>query len=99
MVSICFYSTVQLKKDSHLTTESVCRWVQVEVIAGLDKGKQGVVKDVIKERNLLVVEGVRVFTRSLAPMPLYKEGKEGGLISEERALRYEEVMLVDPQLK
>jgi ribosomal protein L24 len=72
---------------------------QVEVVVGVDQGKQGVVKDIIQKRNLIVVEGVRAFTRSVGPTPGYKDGKTGGVVTEERSLRYEEVLLVDPQLK
>ncbi|KAI9024036.1 translation protein SH3-like domain-containing protein [Hyaloraphidium curvatum] len=70
---------------------------KVEVIIGVDRGKQGVVKDVIKDRNLLVVEGIRTQTRSVGPRPGYKDGKTGGVVTEERPLRCEEVLLVDPR--
>lgn len=68
-------------------------------MVGVDAGRQGKVKELIKDRNLLVVEGIRMFSRKMPKMPLVKPEEQGQLINEERALRYEEVMLVDPQVK
>lgn len=34
------------------------QFFQVEVLTGTDKGKQGIVKDIIQERNWIIVEGL-----------------------------------------
>lgn len=69
----------------------------VQVVSGeKDFGKQGKVIDVIKNRNLIVVEGVGMAIKHLKPNPFYPKG---GKISKETPIHYSRVQLVDPIVK
>ena len=65
----------------------------VQVIAGKDKGKTGVVRRKNGER--IVVEGINKHTKHLKG----KEGKPGQKIQIEASLHASNVMLLDPKTK
>ncbi len=64
----------------------------VVVIAGRDKGRQGRVLRVIRERNKVVVEGINVMKRHMRPTP---QQPEGGIIEREMPIHLSNVMLFD----
>lgn len=66
----------------HIDTWSYFRGDRVQVLTGPDKGKQGIISQVIEERNWVIVEGMNT---KLTP---YGESKgfPGIVIKEERPL-------------
>ncbi|XP_066152026.1 large ribosomal subunit protein uL24m [Euwallacea fornicatus] len=74
---------------------SFFRGDRVEVLVGKDKGKQGIVKSVIQERNWVTVEGLNCKLKNLGQDD--KRDFEGVYIQEEQPLLVTtEVALVDP---
>jgi large subunit ribosomal protein L24 len=65
----------------------------VVVIRGEDKGKQGKVTKVLKEKNSVVIEGVNQVKRHIKPTPQ----RPGGILEVEAPIPASKVMLVDPQ--
>jgi len=59
---------------------------EVIVIAGKDKGKQGVVKRLVKKdgRLRLLVEGVNLVKKHVKPNP--NKGEQGGIITKEASI-------------
>jgi len=66
---------------------------QVVVISGKDKGKKGRVTKVIKDRNLVVVEGVNLVTKHEKPN---QRNQEGGRFQREAPIDASKVMPIDP---
>lgn len=64
----------------------------VAVIAGKDKGKQGVVKEVERRRNRIVVEGLNFVKKHVVST----EEKRGGIFLHEAPIHYSNLQLVDP---
>lgn len=67
----------------------------VQVVAGADKGKQGRVLSVDRERGRVRVEKVRVQKRHLKPGR--RAAKTGGIVELEGYVDASNVMLVDPE--
>jgi large subunit ribosomal protein L24 len=65
----------------------------VEILSGEDKGKRGKVLRVLRERNLVVVEGINRVYRHLKPS---KRNPQGGRLSKEMPLNVAKVALIDP---
>lgn len=63
----------------------------VLVIAGDDKGKSGVVKEVLTDRNRVVVEGVGVVAKHQKPSA---RNPQGGIVREESSIHASNVKLV-----
>jgi large subunit ribosomal protein L24 len=66
---------------------------RVKVMRGNDRGKEGTVLRVDREKNRLVVEGVNVRKRHRKPSAV---DPEGGIISFEAPIHASNVMLIDP---
>ena len=66
---------------------------QVVVMAGRDKGVEGVIKSVDPKRRRAVVAGVGVAVHHRKPQP----GQEGGRIGVEMPVDLSNLMLVDPE--
>lgn len=66
---------------------------RVEILVGRDKGKQGIVNQIIQERNWVMVEGLNAHNRIVG-----KEGEFPGVLvrSESPLLVTDQVKLVDP---
>ncbi|XP_071795030.1 large ribosomal subunit protein uL24m-like [Asterias amurensis] len=64
----------------------------VQILKGKDAGKQGIINDVIKERNWVVVEGLNCHYRYIGKMP----GYNGTYVASEAPLNVHDVGLVDP---
>jgi large subunit ribosomal protein L24 len=64
----------------------------VVVIAGRDKGRQGRVLRVLREREKVVVEGINVMKRHMRPTP---QNPEGGIVEREMPIHISNVMLFD----
>lgn len=70
----------------------------VQVIAGKkeNKGKQGKVLKVLKDKNRVVVEDVNMITKHLRPT---QANPDGGTQRIEGSIHVSNVMLVDPKTK
>jgi large subunit ribosomal protein L24 len=65
----------------------------VKVLAGDDKGKQGKVLEVNREKRRALVEGVNMMTKHTKP----SAGKpEGGISKVESSIHISNLMLIDP---
>jgi large subunit ribosomal protein L24 len=66
---------------------------KVVVIAGKDKGKEGIIKKTLRDKNKVVVEGVNVVKKHIKP-----NGQTAGSIEEmEAPIHASNVMIVDPK--
>jgi len=72
---------------------TIRRGDRVRVMRGNDRGKEGTVMRVDREKNRLVIEGVNVRKRHRKPSAA---DPEGGIISFEAPLAASNVMLLDP---
>ena len=71
----------------------VRRGETVKVLAGDDKGKQGKVLEVNREKRRALVEGVNMMTKHTKP----SAGKpEGGITKVESSIHISNLMLIDP---
>jgi large subunit ribosomal protein L24 len=66
---------------------------RVKVMRGNDRGKEGTILRVDREKNRVVVEGVNVRKRHRKPSAV---DPEGGIISFEAPIHSSNVMLLDP---
>ncbi|XP_071964904.1 large ribosomal subunit protein uL24m-like [Antedon mediterranea] len=64
----------------------------VHILKGKDIGKQGLICDIIKERNWVVVEGLNCCYKMVGKM----EGLRGTMVVSEMPLDYFDVALIDP---
>jgi large subunit ribosomal protein L24 len=67
---------------------------QVVVISGKHKGQAGRLAKILRDRDMVVVEGVNVVTRHEKPSP---RSPQGGLVKREAPLFACKVMPVDPE--
>ncbi|HLB42305.1 MAG TPA: 50S ribosomal protein L24 [Gammaproteobacteria bacterium] len=67
---------------------------QIIVIAGKDKGKQGVVLSVIKEGKKLLIDGINLAKKHVKPNP--NAGVQGGIVSKPMPIHCSNVMVYDP---
>jgi large subunit ribosomal protein L24 len=66
---------------------------KVLVIAGDDKGKDGIVQEVLVDKRRVIVEGINIVTKHEKP----SAGKpEGGIKKTEAAIHISNVKLMDP---
>ena len=68
---------------------------KIVVISGKDKGKEGLIKKVLRAENKVVVEGVNIVKKHVKP-----NGQTAGTIEEKEApIHASNVMIVDPKTK
>lgn len=67
---------------------------KVKVIAGKDKGTEGVVEQVIPAANRVVVKGVNIVMKHQKPS---NANPNGGIIEVEAPIDASNVMLIDPK--
>ena len=65
---------------------------KVIVIAGKDKGKTGVVVDILLEQDKVIVENVNIRTFHKKPT---QQNPEGGIVKIESPIHVSNVMLID----
>ncbi len=68
---------------------------KVIVTTGKDKGKEGVVERVFRDKNKVVVENLNMVTKHVKP----QGGEQGQRIQKEAAIHASNVMLIDPKSK
>jgi large subunit ribosomal protein L24 len=66
---------------------------------GGDKGKQGEVLAVDRERNRVIVKGVNMLTRHVKQTETDRGTKQGGIETSEGPIHISNVALVDPSTK
>ncbi|AXI38662.1 50S ribosomal protein L24 [Bacillaceae bacterium ZC4] len=67
---------------------------KVMVIAGKDKGKQGVILAAYPKKNRVLVEGVNIVKKHAKPS---QDNTQGGIISKEAPIHVSNVMPLDPK--
>jgi len=66
---------------------------KVMVIAGNHKGKEGVIKQVIREKERAIVEGVNMVTKYFKPT---QTNPQGSMEQVEAGIHISNLMLIDP---
>ena len=66
----------------------------VKVIAGDDKGREGRVLEVIREKERAIVEGVNMITKHTKPNSKHPQG---GRIEKEASVHISNLMVVEPK--
>jgi large subunit ribosomal protein L24 len=66
----------------------------VIVIAGKDKGKQGVVLEAFPKKSRVLVEGVNLVKKHAKPS---QDNPQGGILNQEASIHSSNVMHVDPK--
>ena len=66
---------------------------------GGDRGKQGRVIEVLKEKNRVIVEGVNFVTKHVRVGQTQRGSKTGGIETHEAPIHISNVALVDPESK
>ena len=69
---------------------------KVKIIAGKDRGREGVVEKVIPKEKRVVVTGVNLYKKHVKPR---REGEKGGIIEIARPLDIAKVALICPKCK
>lgn len=66
----------------------------VMVIAGNAKGKSGVIKEVLTDKNRAIIDGVNLITKHVKPTA---NSPEGGIEKREGSIHISNLMVVDPK--
>ena len=68
---------------------------KVEVLSGREKGRQGKILKILKEKDMALVERVNMVKRHTKPGG--KAGQQGGIVEKEAPLKLSKLMLVCPK--
>ena len=68
----------------------------VRVIAGNNKGSEGTVVRVLREKNKAIVEGVNMVSKHTKPSA---QSPQGGIVKKEAPIHISNLALVDPKTK
>ena len=66
----------------------------VYVLAGEDRGKEGRVLKVLKDKHKAIVEGINIVTKATKPSAQHPQG---GLIKMEAPIQISNIALIDPK--
>lgn len=67
---------------------------KVMVIAGKDKGKQGVILEAYPKESRVLVEGVNIVKKHAKPS---QDNPQGGILNQEAPIHSSNVMPIDPK--
>jgi large subunit ribosomal protein L24 len=67
---------------------------KVKIIAGKDRGREGIVDQVLPKRNAVILPGINLYKKAIRPK---KEGDKGGIVDVARPLDVSKVMLICPK--
>ncbi len=67
----------------------------VMIMTGKDKGKEGIITDVMRDKNKVIVENLNVSMKHQKA----GYGQEGGIVEKEMGIDASNVMLIDPSTK
>lgn len=68
---------------------------RVEVLSGKEKGRQGKIIRIIKDKDMALVERVNMVKRHTKPGG--KAGQQGGIVEKEAPLKLSKLMIVCPK--
>ncbi len=68
---------------------------RVEVLSGREKGRQGKVIKIMKDKDMALIERVNMVKRHTKPGG--KAGQQGGIVEKEAPLKLSKLMLVCPK--
>jgi large subunit ribosomal protein L24 len=68
---------------------------KVEVLSGKEKGRQGKIIRIMKDKDMALVERVNMVKRHTKPGG--KAGQQGGIVEKEAPLKLSKLMLVCPK--
>jgi len=66
---------------------------KVKVLAGKDKGREGIIEKIYPRKLSAVVSGVNLYKRHIKPLP----GKKGGIYELPRPLPFSKIGLICPK--
>lgn len=66
---------------------------KVKVLAGKDKGKEGVITKAFPKKDRVIVEGVNIVKKHTKPS---NTNPSGGIVEKEAPIHVSNVMLIDP---
>ncbi len=69
---------------------------KIKIIAGKDKGREGVVEKALPKQRKVVVTGLNLYKKHVRPR---REGEKGGIIEVARPLDVAKVALICPKCK
>lgn len=85
----------QMREAEKKTKWDIVRGDKVEVIGNHpERGKQGIIKEVLRKKDRVIVEGVNLSAKVVRPSPAL--GLKGQTIQKERSIHYSKVNLVCP---
>ncbi|WKF84666.1 50S ribosomal protein L24 [Lacticaseibacillus pantheris] len=67
---------------------------KVRVMRGKDAGKEGTIKQVLKSKDRVIVEGINMVKKHVKPS---NTNPNGGIVDAEAAIHVSNVMLLDPK--
>ena len=79
------------KKPLHLAKMNIKKGDTVLIIAGKDRGKQGVVSRAMPQVNKVIVEGLNIAKRHIRPQG---QTRQGGIIEKAMPLQVSNTMLI-----
>ncbi len=83
------HKTKKMQKKLHIKKGDT-----VVVVAGNDKGQQGKILEVIREKDRAIVEGVNMVKKHTKPNA---ENPQGGIVEKEAPIHISNLMHVDPK--
>ena len=66
---------------------------KVAVVAGSAKGKEGVITQIIADKNSAIVEGINLIKKHVKPT----QNSQGGIVELEAPIHISNLMLIDPK--
>eukprot|EP00162_Nutomonas_longa_P024828 comp9253_c0_seq1/m.10609 comp9253_c0_seq1/g.10609 ORF comp9253_c0_seq1/g.10609 comp9253_c0_seq1/m.10609 type:complete len:184 (+) comp9253_c0_seq1:39-590(+) len=84
-----------IKEEDLVKRWRIIRGDTVMINSGKDRGKTGVIQEVVRKKNAVVVKGLKLKKRKIAPV----DGEKGSIQSIEGLIHVSNVSLVDPSSK
>ncbi|MEK7747633.1 MAG: 50S ribosomal protein L24 [Nitrospirota bacterium] len=81
----------KLKKEVSLTKTSLKKGDFVRVLSGRDKGKEGKILQVNRERHVVLVEQINMIKKHTRPT---QKNQKGGIVEREGILQISNVMII-----
>ncbi len=81
-------------KEAKRTKLHVRRGDRVMVIAGDEKGKSGVITQMLIEKERAIIEGLNLVKKAVKPS---NKNPEGGFIQKEAGIHISNLMVIDPK--
>lgn len=82
---------LKVKKPLHLAKLNIKKGDKVAILAGKDKGKEGIVSRAMPQANKVIVEGLNIVKKHVKPQG---QTRQGGIIEKAMPLQVSNVMLI-----